>query len=44
MKINILNSKIDNSVNFIEDQLVGFIESLIPRVGFDVQASCGMFV
>lgn len=31
MKLNILNSQIDNSVNFIENQLVGFIESRFVR-------------
>jgi len=31
MKLQILNSKIDQSINFVEDQLVGFLESRFVR-------------
>ena len=31
MKLQVLNSQIDPSVNFIEEQLVGFLESRFVR-------------
>ena len=31
MKLKVLNSRIDNSVNFVEEQLVGFLESRFVR-------------
>lgn len=31
MKLNVLSSKIDNSVNFVEEQLTGFLESRYVR-------------
>jgi len=31
MKLKILNSEIDNSVNFVEEQLIGFLESRFVR-------------